>query len=153
MDAFFYPDVLPSSAGRATADKSSTLKYMVENDHVIYAHCQARGLDCLHSAVLDMSRLVQRLGWDFDTFTHRDHLCWRLVCSKCNARRPDLIFQPYKRSYNAFSSYGVAEQVPMAEHIAKQRLKREREAVADKGRDVWVNRGKGRRRRFGGWGR
>lgn len=64
----------------------SALRDLLDGDYVVSAHHQALNPICVHSSVLDLAQMIDRLGEDFDLREHRAWLCARLRCTACGRK-------------------------------------------------------------------
>jgi len=101
---------------------------MRDNDHLFHAWC-SNAVRCGHHSGLELETLADRLGWDFDTFGKRVELRYRLICSRCGARNPELIISPYSgntlgASHNHHVQYSDLELATRDEALKEMVAKR-----------------------------
>lgn len=64
-------------------------------------HCHAilpEGRFCNHSAPLDIQKLADRFGWDFDIVARRAEFLAAFRCSKCGSKEIGIILSPVNTS-------------------------------------------------------
>ncbi len=73
----------------------TTLREMIGN-YTLSAHCDAYSPVCNHTGIIDLQKLVEKFGPDFEITEHRKQFLSRLVCSKCGRRNPSITMSPIR---------------------------------------------------------
>jgi hypothetical protein len=76
----------------------STLQELLKRGERVFAHHAQLHPSCVHFSMLDLPKLIERLGPDFDLADHLGLFCTWLRCSRCGEKgNVSLSFSPALR--------------------------------------------------------